>query len=86
MYRTKQDIPNRGEINLRDRSSLVVVKAPEYTDSDPPPCTLSLDIIPTGSDLGLHRLEIVSEARNIEIYDDGDVYIGTAKGYSQRDG
>jgi hypothetical protein len=45
-----------------------------------------LDIIPTGSDLGLHRLEIVSEARNIEIYDDGDVYIGTAKGYSQRDG
>ena len=49
------------------------------------PCFLFMDTF-NDDELVLHSLEVVSECRNVEIYDSSNGYLGTAAGITSAEG
>ena len=85
--RDAKQIANQGDISLEAEDNLVEIRSNEHSSGGTSPCVLYLDIFPGfESDLGLYGLEVVSEARNIEVYGESDGYIGTSKGCLSREG
>lgn len=83
------ELPNRGDIPLTGHAEPVLLEAPESPAGlAEEPCSpvLHVESFSPTDGLTLDSIEVISEARNVEVYGEGEEYIGTATGVVSAEG
>lgn len=83
------ELPNRGDIPLAGHTEPVLLEAPESQTcltEEPHSPVLHVESFSPTEGLTLDSVEVISEARNVEVYGEGEEYIGTATGVVSAEG
>lgn len=83
------ELANRGDIPLTGHTDPVLLEAPESPAGlAENPCSpvLHVESFSPTEGFALDSVEVISEARNVEVYGEGEEYIGTATGAVSAEG